>query len=319
MFSFRLFLKHILAGALVWVIFQSLVSAEEAGEKMSDSSLRVKGIFNSILPGTEKKNSLKFKVHPHFGDLSKRDHIRTDLGFSYGLSEKMEIVAKTRFYFGHGLKDISLFDEPGLADYVVETKYHLGHFLLPNWDSAVNLSYAAPIGSPAPNVTDGLIHRGLTLSFARPLETKPNVRVFWSLITDLVSETGKPGRIEKNDLRDSSQGISGGFVVDKGNVHYTMEAGYATTSIWGKGGKDLVSIRPGILWQVPRRFTFNSESNWLIGAAVPVSYGPDGTDVGLNVKLRMNFDFNRSKKSSDNPPSTEVASVVERRHAGYRQ
>ena len=140
-------------------------------------------------------------------DFNKRDHIRTDLGFPYGLSERMELVAKTRFYFGHGLKKVSLFNDPGFADYVVEAKYNLGHFLLPNWDSAVNLSYAAPIGTPAPNVTDGLIHCGMTMSFARPLESKPNVRVFWSLITDIVTDTGKPGRIDKNDLRDSSQGV----------------------------------------------------------------------------------------------------------------
>ena len=306
-----------LASLLSLFVFQLVITAEERANKISDDSLRVKGIFNSVLPGTEEKNSFKLKVHPHFGDLEKRHHIRTDLGFSYGLYENWDIVAKTRFYFGHGLKDAPLFDEPGFADYVLETKYHLGNLILPKWDSAVNFSYAAPIGNPPPRVTDGLIHRKMIWSFARPLESKPHVRVFWSLITDIVSETSVKGRVEENDLRDSSQGISGGFVVDKGSVHYTLESSFASTSLWGKGGKDLFSVRPGILWQVPRKYTFNSEGQWLIGGAVPVSYGPDGTDVGLSVKLRMNFDFNRSKNSADNPPSSEIASVVERRHAGY--
>ena len=106
-------------------------------------------------------------------------------------------------------------------------------------------------------------------------------------------------------------------MIDKGNVHYTLEGGFSTTILWGNGGKNLVFVRPGILWQVPRRFTFNSESNWLVGAAIPVSFGPDGSDIGINAKLRVNFDFKRSKGSETNVPSTEIASVAERRHAGY--
>lgn len=298
---------------LALLVFPALLSldlhAEEKAKKLSDNSLRVPGIFNSVLPGTEEKNSLKFKVHPHFGDLSKRDHIRTDLGLSYGLTERWDVIGKTRFYFGHGLKDVGLFQDPGLADYVLESKYRLGAFILPGWDSAINFSYAAPLGNPAPKVTDGLIHRATTLSFARSLKNHPGVRAFWGLTTDIISETDVVGRLEKNELRDSFQSFSGGFIVERGRTHYTFEAAYATTRFWGAGGREVYSVRPGIVWQVPRRFTFNSEGEWLVGAATPISFGPDGTDIGINLKLRLNFDFKRKPDYEDPGMPAEVAAA----------
>jgi hypothetical protein len=318
-FSIRLSSKFLSFGTLIGGLFSTLLiqcavaANERQGSKISDDSLRVRGVFDSILPGTEEKNSFKLILHPHVGDFEKRHHIRNDLGFSYGISDKWDISAKTRLYFGHGLKDVALFDELGLADFEIETKYNLGNSLFREWDSAIALSFSAPIGNPAAGVTDGLIHRESTLSFAKHLESRPEFRIFWGLTTDIISQTDVVGRVEKNNLRDSWQRISGGVVIDQGTFDYTFESAYATTRVWGSSEEDLYSVRPGILWHVPRKFTFNSESQWIIGAAIPVSLGPDGTKVGLNVKLRLNFKF-RSKRTHDSKPlSSMVNSVADRR------
>jgi hypothetical protein len=288
---------------LLWLFLDGVVSAQESEEKISDTALRVPGIFNSVLPGTEEKNKLKFILHPHLGDISKRDYIRTDLGLSYGLTKRWDVMTKTRFYFGHGLKNASFGSDLGLADYEIETKYRIGEFLLPDWESAISLAYASPIGTPEPAVTDGLVHRALTLSYARPLELHPNVRIFWGLTTDIIGQTDVIGRLDDKDLRDSNQKFSGGFVYTQGTTNYTFEAGYSTTRIWGSTREDVYSIRPGIVFRVPPRYTLGSEGEWIFGAAIPVSYGPDGIDVGVAVKLRLDFDFKRmirgDKKSSN--------------------
>ncbi|MDA0346842.1 MAG: hypothetical protein O3C43_04825 [Verrucomicrobia bacterium] len=318
-FTRRLSLKFLSFGTLTGVLFSTLLvqfavaTNERQGSKISDDSLRVRGVFDSILPGTEEKNSFKLILHPHVGDFEKRHHIRNDLGFSYGITRNWDISAMTRLYFGHGLKDVAPFDELGLADYEIETKYNLTNSLFRGWDSAIDLSYSAPIGNPASGVTDGLIHREGTLSFAKPLESRPELRLFWGLTTDIISQTDIIGRIEKNQLRDSWQRLSGGVVIDQGTFHYTFESAYATTRVWGSSDEDLYSVRPGILWHVPRKFTFNSESQWIVGAAIPVSFGPDGTKVGINVKLRLNFKFNRSGEDNGKYLSSEVESAAERR------
>ena len=303
-----------LCGLLSILVVQSAFAADERqGSKISDDSLRVRGVFDSILPGTEEKNSFKLILHPHAGDFEKRHHIRNDLGFSYGITKNWDISAMTRLYFGHGLKDVALFDELGLADYEIETKYNLGNSLFREWDSAIDLSYSEPIGTPAAGVTDGLIHHKGTLSFARPLESRPELRVFWGLTTDIISQTDVVGRVEKNQLRDSWQRVSGGVVIDQGTFHYTFESAYATTRVWGSSDEDLYSVRPGILWHLPRKFTFNSEGQWIVGAAIPVSFGPDGTKIGINVKLKLNFKFDRSENGNGRNSSSEVESAANRR------
>jgi hypothetical protein len=303
---------------LVLVIFafrflQSWLVAEEGKSELSDNSLRVKGIFNSVLPGTERKNSYKLILHPHFGDLSKRDYIRSDVGLSYGITDKWDVMAMTRFYFGHGLKDAGLFSDPGLADYEVETKIRFGSSIFRGWDSAINLSYAAPLGNPAPNVTDGLIHHEVTLSSARYLESHPDVRIFFGFTTDIISQTDVQGRRDDNELRDSNQSFSGGFVVERKSIHYTFETSYSTTRIWGSTKEDVYSVRPGLIWSIPRRYTWDSKANWLIGVAIPVSFGPDGTDIGIGAKLRLDFKFRSSSTSEEENRSSEVSSVADRR------
>ena len=63
-------------------------SAAEPPSKATDDELRIRGIFDSALPGTERKNSLRLIVHPHFGDLHARDFLRVPLGLRYGVNER---------------------------------------------------------------------------------------------------------------------------------------------------------------------------------------------------------------------------------------
>src|SRR5262245_48640235 len=58
----------------------SAASESKNTKPATDDDLRIQGIFNSALPGTEKKNSLRLILHPHLGDLTNSDYLRTDLG-----------------------------------------------------------------------------------------------------------------------------------------------------------------------------------------------------------------------------------------------
>ena len=51
-------------------------------------------MFESSLPGTERKHALKLTFHPRVGDLSRYDHLRVPLGFRYGLTANWEATAE---------------------------------------------------------------------------------------------------------------------------------------------------------------------------------------------------------------------------------
>ncbi len=287
-----------LVAAVCLLGFSGLLCAQEntnstAETHPSDDDLRIRGVFDSTLPRTEKKNSLRFILHPHLGDLTKRDHLRTALGFRYGLTSRWEAQVESDAYFTHGVRHGGFFDESGFSSLGVGTKYRLGDPLRIGWDTSVGLDWRRPVGAPPPDVTDGLEHWTPALSFSRPWVGRPDWRVFFSLGADFVSATGVTGQLEKNELGDDAVSVSGGVLHTRGALTYTLETGYATTSVLGSTDRYVVSLRPGLVWVVPQKYTFGKNSKWLLGTALKLSHGSGGNDIGVSAKLRVNFDFKR--------------------------
>jgi len=269
-------------------------AAPPAAGEVSDSALQIRGIFNSNLPGTERKNSLRFIVHPHLGDLNSRDYLRTPIGVRYGLTRNWEGTLETETYFSHGFGDVPAFRKYGVSQIHVGTKYRLGERLRHGWDTAVGIDYSHPLGSPPLEVTDGLVHIAPFLTFARQLERHPNVRFFWGVGSDLVNHTSILGRLQKNQLGDDTANATAGLVWTRGKFHYTLEGTVATsTGIGGPIDGTVCSLRPAVVWEIPRKYTFNSRGQWLVGFGLRFTDGPDGFDVGASAKVRVNFDFKR--------------------------
>lgn len=293
----------ILAGVLA-AFGGSLFAADASRPAFSNSNLNLRGVFESELPAIERKNRLKIILHPHFGDVLKYDHFRTAVGLRFSTSSRFELSAETNAFFAHGLGDAALFSEAGLADIRIAGKYRIGETLLRDWDTAVGFSHRFPLyGTPA-QLTDGFRHVAPYVTFARPLAGRDDMAVFWGLGADWLTPTSVRGRHEKNDLTDDSTSLFGGVVVDRGAVHYTFETRYSTTRILGRRDDDVVMVRPGFVWEIPRRYLGGSQRQWVLGVAVPLSYGPDGIDVGIAAKLRLDFDFRRRK--GRHPDATEA-------------
>ncbi|MBA3848807.1 MAG: hypothetical protein C0502_02280 [Opitutus sp.] len=265
-----------------------------ANPELTDSSLRIQGIFNAQLPGTEKKSSLRLIVHPRLGDLSNRAHIRTPLGLRYGLTENWEATLDVESYFSHGLKEVPFLDDAGFSQIHFGTKYRLGHRPFTNWDTAVGLDYTHPLGSPPSDISDGLVHIAPYFTLARPLARHPDVRVFWGLGANLVNRTFRPVTPGKNELGDDTATLSGGLVWRVAPCTYTLETSWTTSDrIGGPLDGNVVSLRPGVVWEVPQRYTFGAKGQWLLGFGLRATRGPDGADFGATAKVRLNFDFKR--------------------------
>ncbi len=266
-------------------------SAEPA--KVTDDDLRIRGIFESALPRTEQRKSLRLILHPHLGDLRERDYLRTALGLRYGLTRNWEATVEADWYFSHGVKAVPFLREQGFSSWHAGSKYRLGEVWASGWECSVGADVVQPIGTPPTTVTDGLRHLSPYVTFSRQLKRWPDWRVFFGTSYDFVENTGIVGKLKKNQLTDDAVGVSGGLLWARGAATYTLEASYATMHSSSDNTRDILTIRPGLVWAIPPVFKFGSSGKWLLGFALRLSDGADGVDLGASVKLRVNFDFKR--------------------------
>ncbi|HWA28032.1 MAG TPA: hypothetical protein VG734_20440, partial [Lacunisphaera sp.] len=274
-----------------------------ADSRATDDDLRIKGVFETALPKTERKSSLRLIVHPHLGDFSERDHLRTELGIRYGLTDHWEATAEMETFFTHGLKQGGFFSDYGLSGLHLGTKYQLGRSMIPGWETALGIDWSRPTGRPPMDVTDGLRHIAPFVTFSRQLESHPAWRVFFGGGYEDVAYTSIPGLLRKNQLDADNVGVTGGFLYNHGAFTYSLEAGYNTEHPTEDIGKDVLLLRPGVVWVVPERYTFGAKGKWLLGLSLRLSHGRDGNDIGAGAKLRVNFDFKRLLGRKQEPAS----------------
>lgn len=266
-------------------------AAPDESESRSDEDLRIRGIFESILPNTEGKHAFTATLHPHFGDLHRYSYLRVPLGLRYGLSDRLELSVEGEGFFSHGLKNSGFGNETGFSSARLTAKYASNLFPNPDASEAIGFDYERPMGSPPYEITDGLEHFRPYINFASSFRGRPDFRFFWGLGLDLVSGTSIQGIPSKNALGDNANQFRLGGVWEREHVSYTFETTFSTTRLLGSLDRDLITVRPEIIWKVPRKYTFDSQGNWILGFAVRSAYGRDGFDLGVALKIKINLEF----------------------------
>lgn len=272
-----------------------------------DKSLRkIEGIFNTDLPKTEKKGRVRFLVHPHLGDFTRRDYVRVPLGVRWGVNDHVEFTGIVEPYFQHGLKSGS--PGNGIGDLQFGGKYAFNQWLKPDYDASVGINIRLPLGSPPLDMTDGFNHYAPYFVVSKKSLNTKGLTFFANTTLDVMEKSSVQGVFRKNDPHSTSILIGGGFVLDRYPYHYTLETGYQTTSLVGKGDKQFVFVRPGFAWDLPRWLTFDSHGRWLLGGSIKITEGPDGTRVDTGGKLRGEFSitrwFRKDKKDTNAPAET---------------
>ncbi len=271
----------------------SAASADQEAEPSegSDDNLNIRGVFDSTLPNTLSKYSFKVSLHPHFGDFQRHDSFRIPLDIRYGLTSRLELSLGAESFVDHGFGDKNWADDYGYSGWHFGAKYHGRFFRDSKWDQIVGFDFSTPAGTVPMDLTDGLEHFRPFMNFARPIEGERGSRVFWGLGLDLVRDSGFAGTERENDLADDSQSFTIGRVWEREQFNFTLETSVATTRLLGSNDRDLVTVKPAIIWKVPKRYTFNSKDNWLLGLGLRTEHGHDGFDVSVSVKLKVNLDF----------------------------
>lgn len=253
--------------------------------------IRIQEIFTSHLPDTIAESSIRASLHPRFGDLFNRDYFRASTGLRYGATSRLEVSAGADLYFSHGAGDVGFFDDAGIHGVRFGAKFNAYRDVLSGWETGVGFDTDIPVGTPPPELTDGLKHFTPYVTFSRRLPSRPSMRVFWGAGFDFVEPTTFPGVLATNQLDDDSLRFTAGFVIDRGRFHYTFETRYSTTHVVGNTDEDVLELRPAVIWEVPSFRDRTRWSGWLVGVGGKASFGPDGTDTGISGKLRYNFDL----------------------------
>ena len=250
---------------------------------------RIRGLFDFDLPDIDPPGTVKLVLHPHISDLVRRDYMRVDGGFRWALSHRFEFTPEASVYFNHGLRHGD--DGYGIGAVRLGAKYILPTWPAKDMETSLTLNLDRPTGHAPIDMTDGLNHVAPGFLVQRHVADAPKWTTFGGAGLDLVSASSVTGTPARNQPRDDSMNFTVGAIYDLGQVKYTLSTTYATTSLIGDTGQDFFYIRPNLLWYVPKKYTFNSKTQWIVGFGARISWGPDGSEISFTNRVRAEITF----------------------------
>lgn len=243
-------------------------------------------LFGRDLPELDRPNAIKLTLRPHFGDLVHRDYMRMDTGLRWALNDNLEIKTAGSVFFTHGLRDSTGY---GVGKLNGGAKYIFDDLPWRDYETSVELSGETPVGHPPLDMTDGYTHVRPSFAIQHLTERNRHLTLFGGMGLDFITKSSVPGTPAFNEPRDDSVSFTGGGIYDVGQVKWTFTTTYATTALLGEHTSHFLYVQPGLLWYVPRRFTFNWKSQVIMGLGARATFGPDGMDFSLGSRLRVEF------------------------------
>jgi len=263
-------------------------------------STRIPGLFEIELPKTERRGNIRFTFQPSFRDLLSKPYLRLPLEFRWGVNDHFELNSEIDTYFDHGLRS-GQSSGYGLSALHFGAKYAWLKWLKPTWDASVGVNTTFPVSRPPIELTDGHNHFTPYIVFGRKLDWLPGLSGFLHTSVDLISKSSTPGNFGRNQPHSNSVTLTPGFLYDRKAWHYTLEIDGTTTSVIGKGDHNFVTIRPGVIWDLPKKLVFNAKGRWLAGFSVTAVFGPDGNTISTGGRFRGEVNLTRLFRRS--PPA----------------
>jgi len=280
-------------------------SAQPAAEEQ-DTISRIRDMFEIDLPKTERMGQVKFSFQPHFRDLIDKSYLRTPLEFRWGVNDHFEFNSYIDTYFTHGLRRDGAGD--GISALHFGVKYAWLKWLKPTWDASIGVNSTFPVSRPPLELTDGHDHITPYIVFGRKLDAVPGLSEVFNLGTDFVSASPTPGNFGRNEPHSNSMSLRPGLLYDRGSWHYTLEVDGTTTRFIGSGTHDFLTIRPGIVWDLPKALVFHARGRWLAGFSVTTVFGPDGNTISTGGRFRGELNlgnwFGSRQPATSHPPVT---------------
>jgi len=250
---------------------------------------RISGLFDFDLPRLDPPGTYKLIFHPHFGDLFNRGYIRTDVGLRWALNDHFGVEGAVGTYVTHGLR--SEHYGYGIGQARGSFKYVFKAWPKPEYEASVGFETLFPIDSPPIDMTDGLRHYTPKVALEYRPAAHPRWTTFAGANIDFVSNTNIAGLPLINTPRDDSLSFTTGAIYDLGQLKWTLQATYTTTALIGDATQNFYSIRPSVLWYVPRHYAPITKTQWIVGLGLNSTWGPDGFHLSSSSRVRAEITF----------------------------
>ena len=250
---------------------------------------RIGGLFNIELPHLDPPGTYKLIFNPQVGDLIRRGYIRTDVGLRWALNDHFGIDTELDTYATHGMRSRTY--GYGIGQVRAGIKYVFKAWPKSEYQTSIGFDTVLTVDHPPVDMTDGLIHYTPNVALQYRPPAHPRWTTFAGANVDFVSLTNVTGTPAINTPRDDSLSFTGGAIYDMGQLKWTLQGTYTTTAIIGDVTQNYYSVRPSVLWYAPKRFTFNSKTQWIFGLGLNATWGPDGFNLSDSSRVRAEITF----------------------------
>lgn len=285
-----------LAAALVGASARETAAPSDAAKPAEPASLfgwRIGGLFDIDLPRFDPPGTFRLQFNPRFADLVRRDYLRLPTGLRWTLNDRLELYGEAEAFATHGLDDDTSAGY-GIGELRFGGRYLYRDFPRPGYQTSVGLNTEFPVGRPPVGLTDGRNHYSPYFITERRLPNHPKWTVFSGLSADIVTDSSSiPVLLGKNATKDDSISLNSGATYDLGQIKWTLQTTYTTTAVSGID-EHFFSIRPSVLWWVPRKYTLHSKTQWIVGVGVRSTWGPDGYEFSTGSRVRAELTFRQA-------------------------
>ena len=272
---------------------QTTPAPEKKAEPTGLLGWRIGGLFDIDLPRFDPPGTFRVQFNPRFGDLIRRDYIRVPTGLRWAVNDRTELYGELEAFATHGLDDDTSAGY-GIGELRFGGRHLYRNFPWRDYETSVGLNLEFPVGNPPPGLTDGRNHYSPYFVPQRRLPNHPKWTAFSGMSLDFVNASSSvPVSLGRNATKDDSVSIDSGLIYDLGQIKWTLQTTYTTTAISGVD-EHFFTIRPSVLWWVPKRYTLNSKTQWIVGFGVRSTWGPDGYEFSTGTRVRAEITFRQA-------------------------
>jgi hypothetical protein len=156
-------------------------------------------------------------------------------------------------------------------------------------------------------LTDGLLHFQPFMTMSHTWKRNPKLTTFLNTGLDIVSRLQDDPKSDNQTAHSWS--VTPGVIWRRGSVDYTIETTFHSTIGLSSYNDYSITVRPGVSWTLPAKFTLGNRNRWILGASVAASYGNRDSGLKFNLKLRTDFDFKKFIRSHLPQTTTQPKSV----------
>ena len=254
---------------------------------------RIRGLFDLDLPQFDPPGTFRLHFNPHLGDFVHRRYLGLNTGVEWAWTDFLQFRADVDAFGTHGFRRGAA--HYGIGQLHLGGKYRFQELFRPDFETSVGLNLDLPVGHPPVDFTDGHNHLSPYFIAQHHTDLHPRLTTFAGASLDIVSSAHVAGDFGVNQPHHHSVSLNTGAVYDLGQLKWTLQGTYQTTALIGGAHPDhYFTLRPSVLWYIPKRYTFNGKTQWVFGLGASSVWGPDGHQFSTNSRLQGDLTFSQA-------------------------